>query len=227
MALCWFCGLAATAWAQGIQSGAPGLVGTSARPQEPGGLLTFDIPAQPLAAALHRYAEISGRPALFRSELVEGRHSAAVRGRYTRRQALRALLEGTGLTAHAAPGMAAGVFVLAQAQARGPSPAHGTQQYGALVQARVWAALCADARTAPGAYRSLFRFWVDDSGRVARARLLTSTGAADRDAALLGVLNDVRIERSPPPGLEQPLTLIVLPRGQGDAPDCDTGAGVK
>ena len=58
----------------------------------------YDIAAQPLGAALRHYAAASGREIIAEASLVEGRHSASVRGRLSADAALTRLLTGTGLT---------------------------------------------------------------------------------------------------------------------------------
>jgi TonB family protein len=177
--------------------------------------LDFDIPSQPLASALQRYALISGRPALFSSAMVAGRSSNTVHGSHTPEAALNLLLEGSGLVAQKGREGPDYAFVLKaigpQADAGHPETDGLDIDYGGWVQARVWDALCANARTAPGGYRVLLRFEVDASGRIQRARLLTSTGNARRDAAVLDTLQHVQVDRSPPPGMAQPLTMILLP----------------
>jgi hypothetical protein len=80
-------------------------------------LLNFDIPAQPLASALDRYAAMSRRSVVFRDELVAGRNSSPVQGRYSARAALSALLAGTGLMADDAAGDSRDAFVLKAAAA--------------------------------------------------------------------------------------------------------------
>lgn len=194
--------------------------------------LDFDIPAQPLAAALRRYATHSNRPTLFRSEMVVGRTSSPVRGRHSPEAALRLLLEGTGLIVENVHGGPADALILKEAGAATKTARTGTgtegvnTDYGAWVQARVWQALCADPRTAPGPYRSLLRFQVNAEGQVQHPRLLATTGDPDRDSAVLATLKRVRVDRSPPPDLGQPLTMIVLPRDPGSsAPRCGNEAG--
>ena len=213
----WSC--AAPVWA-GSGGGTPGTPGGDllAGPTEHAAaeLLDFDIPAQALATALHRYASMTGRPALFSSAMVAGRMSNAVRGRYTREAALDHLLERTGLVAQQGPHGADEVFVLkrvaADDNAVPPPDGQGVDwDYGTRVQARVWKALCADARTTPGDYRVLLRFEVDASGQLRRARLLTSTGGARRDAAVLDVLRKIRMQWPPPPEMAQPVTMVLLP----------------
>uniref|UniRef100_UPI0019541826 STN domain-containing protein n=2 Tax=Pseudomonadota TaxID=1224 RepID=UPI0019541826 len=59
--------------------------------------IAFDIPAQPLDAALASYFRATGVQLLYDSALTAGRRSGAVRGNFTPREALRQLLRGTGL----------------------------------------------------------------------------------------------------------------------------------
>ncbi|WP_398493038.1 TonB C-terminal domain-containing protein [Variovorax sp.] len=191
--------------------------------------LDFDIPALPLDEALGRYAAQSRRSTLFRSATVQGRISSAVRGRHSPESALRLLLEGTGLVAERPEEGPAEAFVLKEATAPAPPPVLGNAPaadedddgYDARLQARVWAALCANPRTAPGSYRSLLRFEVDAAGSILRPRLLGSSGDGGRDAALLDTLRGVRMDQPPPAAMPQPLTMIVLPRTRRDAPYCN------
>ncbi|MCW3835026.1 TonB-dependent receptor domain-containing protein [Sphingomonas canadensis] len=57
----------------------------------------YDIEEQDLASALRRFSAVSGREVLAPAELVAGKRSGAVRGRYAADDALGQLLEGTGL----------------------------------------------------------------------------------------------------------------------------------
>lgn len=174
----------------------------------------FDIPAQPLADALQRYAMISGRPALFSSAQVAGLTSSPVRGDLVADIALERLLAGTGLVAQHARSGPAEAFVL-KTSATEPLPSGNdapARIYAGRVQAGVWAALCANAVTRPGQYRALLRFEIDMTGTLRDARLLTSTGERGRDSAVLHVLASVHIDGAPPQALEQPLTMVLLPR---------------
>ncbi|WP_345251288.1 hypothetical protein [Pigmentiphaga soli] len=106
------CGLAAPALAIGGEDGPPVAALPAASAAAQSDLVDFDIPAQPLADALRRYASQSRQPALYQSGVVAGRTSSAVRGRHTAAAALRLLLEGSGLAAEpAGPGPDA-AFVL-------------------------------------------------------------------------------------------------------------------
>ncbi|SDY81650.1 hemoglobin/transferrin/lactoferrin receptor protein [Lysobacter sp. yr284] len=75
----------------------------------------YEIPAQPLAAALRQYSRISGVQVVFDSAEGEGLRSAPLHGDYDDAQALRALLAGTGLGAQRS---GAGTVVLRKAAAR-------------------------------------------------------------------------------------------------------------
>lgn len=187
-------------------------------------MLDFDLPTQPLAAALAQYGAASGRSVMFIDEWVAGRTSSAVRGRYTPHAALRALLAGTGFTADDVDTQLSGAFILkrvaaapAQALAAGPQ-----RRYDALVQARVWEALCADPRTAPGHYRSILQLRVAASGRISQARLVSSSGDTERDAAMLAALAQLTMDRPPPADLALPLTLAILPHEVLPGPSCAT-----
>ena len=59
--------------------------------------LVIEIPAQPAAAALQRLVEQTGYQLLFSPELVRGINAKSVSGSLTPREALRRLLDGSGL----------------------------------------------------------------------------------------------------------------------------------
>ena len=59
----------------------------------------FNIPAEPLARALERYGDATGREVLYDTGLALDRRSAAVDGLLTPVEALATLLQGTGLAA--------------------------------------------------------------------------------------------------------------------------------
>jgi outer membrane receptor protein involved in Fe transport len=67
----------------------------SAQAQTPA--YTFDIPAEPLGAALHDFARVSGQQIIFTDSLVAGKTVAPLHGKYTPDEALQRLLAGTGL----------------------------------------------------------------------------------------------------------------------------------
>ncbi|SAI74793.1 Outer membrane receptor for ferric coprogen and ferric-rhodotorulic acid [Bordetella ansorpii] len=196
-------------------------------------LLLFDIPAQPLEAALDQFAVVTGRSALFSSAMVADRTSAPVRGRYTPERALRHMLAGTGLAAQQAVAGRVAAFVIRQADpadegsnaaGRNPVAQARLAAYDELLQDRVWVALCARPLTAAPNYQSVLRFEVTQSGRLGDPRLVGSTGDPRRDAALLDALGSVRIGQPPPAELVQPVTLLILP-GRADRAHCPGARG--
>ncbi|MGY2486553.1 STN domain-containing protein [Cupriavidus sp. CP313] len=188
--------------------------------------MAFDLPAQPLKAALSRYDAQTNMSVFYPSELAEGRTSRAVHGTLTPEQALHRLLQGTGLAARAAAGDA---FVLvpsgeepASSDAQGEPSAR--QPYDGLVQAHVRQALCARPALALGTYRLALAVQIDGAGRVRRARLLDTTGDRGRDAAIVQAVRQVDIGHAPAEP-EKPFVLLVRPvqceQGQACASPCE------
>ncbi len=60
---------------------------------------SFDIPAQDLGSALRAFGQATDQQIIFADDVVHGKRSATVSGRYSADDALRRLLAGTGLTA--------------------------------------------------------------------------------------------------------------------------------
>lgn len=71
------------------QQGLPS--GTKGTPVE------FNIPSQPLGAALNAFAEATGWQVSMPTELIAGRTSSGIRGSHQPEEALAALLAGTGM----------------------------------------------------------------------------------------------------------------------------------
>jgi TonB family protein len=167
----------------------------------------FDIPGQPLGDALSQYGIISNQPAIFMSDLLNGRTSSSVRGHYTAEAALRLLLEGTGLTIEKITSSLGDSFLLKEADQASEAPTlarfFNSGYFPGLIQKRILSALCADPRTAPGGYRVLFQFQLNAAGHIQDATLLSSSDDRIRDAALLEVLRTVRVEAPLPPALTQ------------------------
>ncbi|MDP3608051.1 MAG: TonB-dependent receptor [Methylophilus sp.] len=61
--------------------------------------VTINIPAQPLAEALKQYAKQSGKNIVFDNSLAKGKLAPAVKGNYDEGQALKKILENSGLEA--------------------------------------------------------------------------------------------------------------------------------
>jgi hypothetical protein len=185
----------------------------------------FDIPAQPLSDALYSYSSVTGIEILIPGEMLARRRSSGVTGVLLPDEALRILLAGTGLVPRAT-GVRA--FTLLPDAANATSTAAHIPrypQYSAAIQAAVTSALCRLRETRPGGYRIAARLWVGPSGAVTRVGFLGTTGDADRDAVLAGLLGRLVVSEPPPADLPQPTTVVVLPR-QENAADCRAdGAG--
>ena len=70
---------------------------TAYAPADSAALISFDIPAQDLGAALNEYARQSGRQLFFAPEAVAGKTGTAISGNLSRDAAIAQLLLGTGL----------------------------------------------------------------------------------------------------------------------------------
>ena len=185
--------------------------------------IEFDIPRQPLHAALQQYSLITGRSLLYDGKTVRGRMSSPVRGRYRAQDALRLLIAGTGMTARYTSDDA---FVLVPeasqtsqygsvAKSAEMLATESRQRYYAQVQRRVLTALCANHRTRPGVYRLALRFHIDAANAISQLEV----HAADRpelEAAARAALAGLPLGARPPDSLRQPLTLLVLPSANPD-----------
>lgn len=99
------------------------------------GELAFSIAPQPLAGALRQFTQQAQHQVLFDPQIVAGRTSPALQGRFTPRQALDRLLAGTGVTViDAVPG----AYTL-KAPLREPSPAADAALGTVLVTAQAHA----------------------------------------------------------------------------------------
>ncbi|WP_313054850.1 secretin and TonB N-terminal domain-containing protein [Pseudomonas lopnurensis] len=207
---------------------------SATNPPGQGELIEFDIPALALPQALDVYSEVTGVAVLVDQELTMGRRSAAVSGRFSARTGLSLLLSGTGLMAVFTREDA---FTLRRAEVSrlverdGPLPAVDNRQvsggYAGVVQAALEDALCRSQATRPGNYRIAFQLWIGPQGRVEHSHLLGSTGEARRDAALIELLRALRIRQAPPSSLPQPITILVLPEGEGSGVHCQRFEGTR
>lgn len=73
-------------------------IAAPARAQE-GQRREYNVEAQKLGDALRTVSRLSGREVIFTAEAVEGKNAPRLRGTYTPDEAVRALLDGSGLTA--------------------------------------------------------------------------------------------------------------------------------
>jgi outer membrane biosynthesis protein TonB len=187
-------------------------------------IMAFDIPSQPLAAALNAYGVEASTQLFYEADLTAGHTSKAVRGTFSRITALRMLLAGTGLTvASFDPGT---ITILPVPKSSEPvdlrpakARAAGFTAYFAAIQAGLRSALCQIPATRTDSSEIRIELWIAPSGTVAQAKLLTSTGSEVRDRTYLDVLRSLAIG-APPASMPQPVTLAILPRHSLDAAEC-------
>lgn len=194
------------------------------------GLVHFDLQAQPLETALALFGRITGHSVLVASSLTSGRQAAAVQGDFAPREALRLMLDGTGLVARYS---AANAFTLAPGAGARPTPAEGREHgstiaaadmraqsgYAQVLQGAITRVLCIAQPNAFGRYRLALQLWIDPVGSVEDARLLEGSGIPQRDAAVLSSLRALQLDAPPPAAMPQPVTLLLTPRPD-PARDC-------
>lgn len=193
--------------------------------------MAFDLPSQPLEAALQAHGASSGAQILYETSLTSGRRSAAVRGVFTPEEALQLLLVGTGLaprrisrdafTVTPAPGREPAGPSEPDAAAQAPAPPFTDRdRLLGLAQARILEVLCGATEARPGDYRLAVQLWFDPSGAIEQVALLGTTGSARRDAVLRDVLRRVALGEALPAKVRQPITIIIVPRRPEETGDC-------
>jgi len=175
-------------------------------------ITAFDIPAQPLDQALDAFSAASGIQVFYENALTEGRRSTEVKGRFDSQTALRLLLFKSGLAARM---IATNTISIAKPQAAEVPDAAERQakraylsSYG-LMQAGIMRALCANPATRPGDYRVALQYSLSPLGSVERLKLIRSSGNGKRDAAIIGVLQNIML--LPPGEMPQPVTIAIEP----------------
>ena len=175
-------------------------------------VVEFDIPEQPLAAALERFMALSNVTIVVDGAVIGAARSNAVRGAFSPDGALQSLLEGTGLDSrHIGPG----AFTLVPLPRSAQLPRFA--DYAAAVQRAVIATLCRRDDTIPDRYRAVIRLWLRPEGKAMRAELAISTGSPSRDTAITDMLQHVDVGMPVPPRLPQPIKLAILPRATDGA----------
>lgn len=195
-------------------------------------VMRFDLPAQSLEVSLSVFGRVTGHSVLVASSLTAGREAAAVHGDFTPHEALQHMLAGTGLTARytgsdaftlvpvsPAEGEPAGGGNAAKASGATSEAARGEARFAAALQASITRVLCIAQPDAFGRYRLGIQLWIDPVGDVSDARVLQGSGLAPRDAAVLASLRAMALDAPPPPGMAQPITILLTPRAD-PARDC-------
>jgi TonB family protein len=182
----------------------------------------FNIPSQPLGAALEVYARISSREVLYDGALSEGRRSSLVEGNYTPEVALQILLAGTGLWADFKD---TDFFVVGpvptDARVQGGvarQPSDHRRYYG-LLQAGLRTVFCG-TRSVRDSSRIAARLWIGQAGQVLQVKTLSSTGSDEMDRSVDAALRQISLGVAPPAGFAQPITIVVLPSDPDMRQDC-------
>lgn len=195
----------------------------------------YDIPAQPLDSALSRYAQVSGVDVLLDEPDAAGRRSAPVVGRFAAPQALRILLDGTGLVARFTSRNSA-IIMPAEAASRPLVPARDTggtvialdmmhvtaprmigstrpepdtrfmMQLASGIRSRLVAADLIDRADKP---RMRLQTRIREDGTLFDVRVAIPSADARRDARIVATLNGVRLDLTPPEGMRQPILFDV------------------
>ncbi|MEP9360960.1 STN domain-containing protein [Sphingomonas sp. KR3-1] len=175
-----------------------------ARPGGGNQRIAFDIPAQPLDAALTSYFRASGVQLLYDSALTAGRRSNAVRGSLTPREALRQLLLGTGLIARYSRANAA---IITSPDSSDTTPLVPLGRV--VVRERVTASPRASAIQRMAFYAQLSDELEAHLRRDRRTDRLTFSVHASIQIAPGGKLEHVRIERGQDPRAEQAIAEVL------------------
>ena len=140
-------------------------------------------------------------------------------GRYAPDAALRLLLEGTGLIAQAVGDKAFVLLAPSSAIRRRGVGAGAASPASAQRSSACWTPLRRQPASAPGVYRAALALRVDRQGQIGSVRLLDSTAARARDAAIRAALQGLPVgEPSGDPG--KAYVVLVLPRESRKPADC-------
>ncbi len=181
--------------------------------------IVFDIPAQPLASALERYSDVTGKDLLYNSNLASGRISRRIRGAMPSDAALVALLGDSGLSTRQ---LANGSILLSPAPAElDARTSLAVADYYGRIQAGLRAALCRDDQARPGHYRIVLRMSIDAHGRLTRYEQFGSGGSTEADAAIRRALGQLDFRAAPPAELRQPIVIAITPKAPGVTMGCD------
>lgn len=182
----------------------------------------FSIAAQPLALALERYGDVTGKEALYRGGLVDGRVSGGIDGRLTPRAALHQLLVGTGLAERF---VTDGIYILEPIPESRPVRGSAFRRYHMLVEEDVLKALCQTGEAQPGQYRLVTVFWIASDGTVEDLLRIGTAGRAEIDQLIDRTLRGLRFREPPPVGFVQPVRLLFAPQSARASRGCAAIAG--
>lgn len=195
-----------------------------AQPEASEAPILFDIPEQPLPAALAQYFSLTGVQLLYDSNLASGHRSTRVKGRFTRRDALRRLLSGTGLVVRYS-GTDAAIITIPDGNSQ-PSlvplgrivvreevapvrllSAERLAYYG-LLEETLYACLQASERTERLSFSLIVHLSINADGTFRDVLVHHSSGNTKTDIVVTEVLLQASVP-PPPDGLQQPLAVAL------------------
>ncbi|MBV8927052.1 MAG: STN domain-containing protein [Bradyrhizobium sp.] len=183
--------------------------------------LVYDIAGQNLDSAIKAFVRVSGVQVFFETALTTGRRSMPVKGRFATPDALKTLLDGTGLSASRTD---VDAFVIAPGSRQDTDTSASAvlrdDRFLAALQNSVLDALCRDPQTRPGSYKVGLELWIGQDGIIRHSALIGSTQDPERDLALLRNLQGAAIAVSPPSNVPQPLIMRIRPRLPSTTGDC-------
>jgi hypothetical protein len=185
--------------------------------------IEFYIPSRPLADALVDFSAATGLEVFYDGALAIGHLSTSISGKLTPTEALRRLLDGTGYVALAADDPDTFTILQATPTARPTAAADNAQlrpyeHYFATLQTSVSEALCHNEDQSRG--QVIVSFWLASSGEILRAVVLDAgTDSTARDA-IAENLRGLSVGKALPPGLPQPITMVIFPPTATDSKAC-------
>jgi hypothetical protein len=185
--------------------------------------MAYDLPVQPLGNALDAFGDISTIQIFYEASLTKGRNSAEVKGVFAPHAALQLLLSGSGLAARVIAPNTISIAPEAGGEAGLDDPAvrqskrESVHYFGAM-QAGLMRALCGTATTRPGNYRIAIQYWLDATGKIARLKIIGSSGSPERDVAIAATLQNVTLR--PPGNMPQPVTMTIEPSAPEQLAGC-------
>jgi protein TonB len=81
--------------------------------------------------------------------------------------------------------------------------------YNGLIQSQVQAILKRDEKTRYGRYHLALRLWLNPTGQVTRAMVVSSSGDAGTDAVVARLLTGLSLGEPPPVGMTQPVNIRI------------------
>jgi hypothetical protein len=189
----------------------------------------FDIPPQPLGAALEKFGRLADVQLLYKTQLVHDLHSPGVSGVYAAAEALQRLLDGTGLIASYSDPKAFTLIAVVRPEAgltggasadsqlslaplrvlAAPYDTFAYDTYSRLVQLKVRQALTSGSAANLTGRTVRILVWVDADGVIQKPRLYTSSGDQTIDSVIVNRLTGTSVDNRPPAGLPQPLHIRI------------------